>query len=756
MSSRWFLFMLSLFSAKPWAQELTSAQEQMVESLLRDMTLPEKVGQLSQYSVGSATGPGGEGDGILAMIATGQIGSLLNASNAAQVDAYQKIAVERSRLHIPILFALDVIHGYRTIFPIPLGLSATWNPDLIEKTSRLAAQETAAQGIRWTFSPMVDIARDARWGRMAESAGEDPFLGSTLAAAAVRGYQGRKLDEPSSILACAKHFVGYGAAEGGRDYNTTEIGEPTLRQIYLPPFRAAVDAGVATVMSAFNALNGMPASANVFTLDQILRREWDFRGVVVSDWRAVEETMVHGIADTGAIATRKCFMAGVDMDMEDGLFQRELPDLVKSGAVPLKRIDDAVQRVLRLKAALGLFEHPYSQGVSNAALPESSRMLAREAAEASFVLLQNRPIQGAPVLPLVARHGGKIALIGPLADSAADMLGSWSAQGRSEDVITLRQALAERVREEKMTLLYARGTDRTGARDPSELSRARDICQRAGVVILTLGEKGVHTGEGASRANLDLDPVQQELLKVVWAAGRPVVLVLFSGRPLTIPWAAEHLPAILAAWFPGIEAGPALVRTLFGDSEPSGRLTVTFPRSVGQEPSYYNTLNTGRPLPANVRNLPPRDAERFTSRYIDEINAPLWPFGHGLSYTSFRFSEVATNANVVSAAALNDGGASLRASAIVTNTGQRPGTTLVQCYVGLTGTSLARPVRELKGFERVELAAGESKQVHFSLGKAELAFWNQDRKLLVEPSTLHVWISADSASGQPVKVTIVP
>jgi beta-glucosidase len=749
--------LLSFGAAKAQAEGMTTAQAETVEKLLQEMTLAEKVGQLSQYSYGAATGPGGRDENLSELIAAGRVGSLLNVVKATQLDGFQKIAVERSRLHIPVLFALDVIHGFRTTFPIPLGLSASWDPELVAKTARLAAQETSAQGIRWTFSPMVDIARDARWGRIAESAGEDPFLGSALAAAAVHGYQGQSLGEASSILACAKHFVGYGAAEGGRDYNTTEIGEPTLRQVYLPPFKAAVDAGVATLMSAFNALNGMPATANAFILDQILRKEWGFPGVVVSDWRAIEETMVHGIADSGAAAAQKAFMAGVDMDMEDGLFDRDLPELVKAGAVPMKRIDEAVRRVLRLKAALGLFERPYApESVAEGPLAETSRTLARQAAEASFVLLQNRPVQGRALLPLAAKPGLKIALIGPLADSAVDMLGSWSAQGRAEDVVTLNTALTKRAREDGMVLLHARGTGANETRDVSELKQARRVAAQSDVVILTLGEKGERTGEAASRAHLDLAPTQQELMEEVVASGKPVILVLFSGRPLTITWAAEHVPAILAAWFPGIEAGPALVRTLFGEHSPSGHLTATWPRAVGQEPSYYNTLNTGRPMPANQRMLPPHEGERYISRYIDEVNTPLWSFGHGLSYTTFDYSPVQVGANVVSAEALNRRAASLHVSATVTNTGPKPGTTVAQCYIRLTGTSLARPVRELKGFQRLELGPGESKRIEFTLTKSELAFWNQERQFHVEPAKLSLWIAPDSSSGTPVPVTIVP
>ncbi len=689
------------------------------------------------------------------MIEEGRIGSLLNVTTAQQADEYQRIAVEKSRLHIPLLFGLDVIHGFRTVFPINLGLSATWDPLLIEKASRLAAEEAAAQGIRWTFSPMVDIARDARWGRISESAGEDPNLGAAIARAYVRGYQGDRLDNPTSILACAKHFVGYGAAEGGREYNTTEISERYLRQTYIPPFQASVRAGVASMMAAFNCLNGVPASSNSFTLDQILRKEWRFNGFVVSDWNSIQETMAHGIANRPSVAAGKAFLAGVDVDMESGLYLSELPALVQSGAVPMARIDDSVRRVLAAKFALGLFENPYVQPTAAVgALPAQARQLARTLAERSFVLLKNQPVQGMPLLPLVGRAGQSIALIGALADSAQDMLGSWSAQGLPSDVTTLRAALAERAARDEMTFRYAKGVDTVGD-DEAGFKEALSVARGADVVVMALGEMAQMTGEASSRARLGLSDKQQKLLEAVVATGKPVVLVLFSGRPLTVTWAAQFVPAILEAWFPGVEAGPALVRTLFGDVGPSGHLTATFPRSVGQEPLYYNALATGRPVPAVVDlGKPPDSGSRFLSRYIDELNAPLFPFGYGLSYTTFTYSPVSLSRRALSAAALNSGQSSLTVTADVTNSGRRPGTEVAQCYIRLTGTSVARPVRELRGFRSVELAPGQTKHVEFTLGRDELSFWNIDMKYLTEPSFLQVWIATDSASGIPAAVSI--
>jgi beta-glucosidase len=731
-----------------------------IDELVKRMTLEEKTGQLNQYSAGQPTGPGTHRNSYETMIAAGQVGSLLNVTSAEQVNHYQRIAVERSRLHIPLLFGLDVIHGFRTIFPVNLGLASTWDPALVEQVSRVAAEEAAAQGIRWTFSPMVDIARDARWGRIAESAGEDPYLGSVLARAYVRGYQGQRLHDPTSILACAKHFVGYGAAEAGRDYNTTEISERSLRQVYLRPFHASVEAGVATIMSAFNALNGVPASANAFTLRDVLRDEWGFRGFVVSDWGAVQETIAHGTAANGATAARKSFLAGVDMDMESGLYVSELPRLVRSGAVPEKDLDESVRRILRVKADLGLFESPYAPSGSSAPVrpPAESRRLAQRAAEESVVLLKNAASRGGdPILPLAPKAGRTIALIGPLADSATDMLGCWSAQGLPSDVITLKTALAQRTAADRMNLLYAEGSRILG-NDPSGFDEAVRVARKADVAILALGERGDRTGEAASRAHLDLDGQQQKLLEAIHATGTPVIVVLFSGRPLTIGWAAEHASAIVAAWFPGVEAGPALVRMLFGDVNPSGRLTATWPRAVGQEPLYYNALSTGRPLPAAQETSGDTSfgAYRFTSRYIDERNTPLFPFGYGLSYTRFAYSATAATTPRISAAALNSRGASLKVSARVTNAGKREGTEVVQCYIRLTGTSVARPVSELKGFQRVQLAPGQSREVEFTLAKDELSFWNIAMREVVEPATLEVRIAPDSARGAPVSVIIEP
>jgi beta-glucosidase len=733
-----------------------------VEALLKQMTLEEKVGQLNQYSAGQPTGPGTGRTDYNDMLARGQIGALFNISTARETNAYQHIAVEKSRLHIPVVFGLDVIHGFRTEFPIPLGLASSWDPQLVEQAARVAAREASATGIRWTFSPMVDIARDARWGRMAEGAGEDPYLGSAMAAAYVRGYQGERLDAPDSIAACAKHYVGYGAAEGGREYNTTEISEHTLRQYYLPPFHAAVNAGGATIMSAFNSLNGVPSSANPFTLTQVLRNEWGFRGVVDSDWTSVGELVAHGIANDGATAARKGFMAGVDMDMVSSLYHDHLAGLARSGQVPMSRIDEGVRRVLRLKFALGLFEHPYVDEAQEAGamLHPEYVALARTAAERSLVLLKNAPLgAGSPLLPLSpVLHD--LALIGPLADDAPSMLGSWAGLGRHEDVASLQAALTQRIGAEH--LLYARGSGIFDESD-ADIAAAVATAEKADAVILALGEDaGSMTGEAASRSSLGLPGRQQELLEKIVATGKPVVLILFSGRPLTLPWAFEHVPAVLAAWYPGIQAGPALVATLFGDANPSGHLVVSWPRAVGQEPLYYNALNTGRPAAAFDLTRPPLGGgdEKYVSRYIDQQNSPQFPFGYGLSYTSFSYGAPVLGAHELSASALNldlhkgAGNPVLTASADVTNTGSRAGVEVVQLYMGLRGTSVAQPVRVLAGFRRVELAPGETKRVGFELGPEAFALWDAQQHFTVEASSARVWISSDAAQGAGTVVSI--
>jgi len=734
-----------------------------VESLLHGMTLEEKIGQLVQYSAGQATGPGTGRTDYKDMIARGQIGALLNVIDTPLINEYQRIAVEKSRLHIPLLFGLDVIHGFRTEFPIPLGMASTWDPALVEKASHVAALEASAIGIRWTFSPMVDIARDARWGRIAEGAGEDPYLGSAMAAAYVRGYQGSHLDAPDTMAACAKHFVGYGAAEAGRDYNTTEISEHTLRQFYLPPFHAAVNAGTATLMSAFNSLNAVPSSANPFTLTQVLRKEWGFKGIVVSDWNSIGELVAHGIAADDATAARKAFLAGVDMDMTSSFYHDRLAKLVASGAVPEARIDESVRRVLRVKLALGLFEHPYvDEGRAKQAffLPESLQ-LAQTVAERSFVLLRNVTAAGGkPLLP-ISKEVKTVAVIGPLADNPSDPEGVNAATAAKSGVLSFPAELARRLGEGDV--LRSKGVGILKGSD-EEIAAAVAAAKRADLVILTLGESPDMSGEAASRSNLGLPGRQQELLEAIVNAGKPVVLILFSGRPLTVPWAFEHVPAVLAAWFPGTETGPALARTLFGESNPSGKLVVSWPRSVGQEPLYYNALSTGRPPGKVDLTRRPTDVEsKYVSRYIDEQNSPQFPFGYGGSYTTFGYGPTEISKTRVSAADLNQslsGKAGTRdaltVEATVSNTGSRAGEELVQLYVRLQGTSTAQPVRALKGFQRIALAPGETKKVTFHTEPDAFAIWNDRNQFAVEPAKVTVWIGPDSASGSDAKLEILP
>ncbi|HEV3471300.1 MAG TPA: beta-glucosidase BglX [Pyrinomonadaceae bacterium] len=741
---------------RPAAWQNDPAVERRIDELLGRMTLEEKVGQLNQYSYGMPTGPGTGRSNVEEAIRRGEVGSFLNVTDPALSNRLQRIAMEESRLKIPIIYGLDVIHGYRTIFPVPLALSATWDAELVERVSRIAAREATASGIRWTFSPMVDIARDPRWGRIVEGAGEDPYLGSLMARAYVRGYQGASLGDPQSLAACAKHYVAYGAAEAGRDYNTVDISERTLREVYLPPFRAAVEEGAATLMAAFNTINGVPASANEFTLTEVLRREWGFRGFVVSDWGSVGELIPHGVANDLATATRKGFLAGVDMDMESNAYFQHLAAAVKSGAVPQGAVDEAVRRVLRVKFALGLFERPYvDEKNAVTTLPAASLAAAREAAEKSFVLLKNDPAAGgAPVLPI--RAGVRtVALVGPLADSRADMLGTWSAQGKPEEVVTLRAALEARAKRDGFRLLYAKGTEIRGTSDAG-FAEAADAAAQADVVLLALGEDAAWmTGEAASRAFIELPGNQQQLLERVAAAGKPTALVLFSGRPLALTAAARHAPAIIEAWSPGVQAGPALERVLFGEASPAGRLTVTFPRSLGQVPIYHSVLNTGRPpVGLDLTQFPANTDQKYRSRYVDEQNAPLFPFGFGLTYTTFEYSAPQVSAPEASAAALAAGQATIRVSAEVRNTGARAGEEVVQLYAGLRGTSVARPVRELKGFRRVALGPGESRRVEFTLGREELSFWNAGMKHAVEPAELTVWVAPHAQAGTPVKVTL--
>jgi beta-glucosidase len=603
---------------------------------------------------------------------------------------------------------------------------------------------------------MVDISRDPRWGRTVEGAGEDAFLGAAMARAYIRGYQGDSLAIPGNVAASVKHFAAYGAAEAGREYNTTDMSEIRLRQDYLPPYQAAVEAGAATIMSAFNSLNGVPASANPFLLSTILRGEWGFNGFVVSDYTAVMELMNHGIALDPATATRKAITAGVDVDMMSHFYDTELPGLIRSGQVPIAVVDQAVRRVLRVKFATGLFEHPYAEGVEVKAAVAAHRPMVRTAAEESFVLLKNDKLtDGATLLPLSPARK-RVALIGPLADDKADMVGAWAGAGNQGDIITLREALEQRARQLGTSLVYSRGTEIDGASEAG-FPEAVESARAADVVILALGESAAMSGEAGSRANLDLPGNQQQLLEAVVAAGKPVVLLIFSGRPLVLDWAARHVPAIIEVWFPGTEAGNAITSVLNGDVSPSGKLPMSFPRALGQEPLYYNQFPTGRPATGIDLSKPPGDGTRFFSRYIDVPNSALFPFGYGLSYSSFTYKDVKVSRGSIqlAQALTNRTEPLLEARSIVTNSGDRTATEVVQCYVRNLGASIEQPVRSLEGFRRITLAPGESKQVSFPLGFKELSFFNLESKPTIEATHYTVWIGGSSQASEQADFEVV-
>jgi beta-glucosidase len=758
-----FLLLASGFSmdavaqaAAPNTQLADKALNAKVEALLKQMSLEEKVGQTVQYSAGFATGPASSKVSYDELTAEGKVGSMLNVYGAEKTNHYQHIAMEKARLHIPLLYGFDVIHGMHTSFPVPLALAASWDGKMIADVAHTAAVESRADGVQWVFSPMVDIARDARWGRIVESAGEDPYLSSALARAWVAGYQQGDLSKPDSVAVSVKHFAAYGAAIAGRDYNATDMSDITLRQVYLPPYHAAVEAGAATVMSSFNSINGVPATANPYLLTTILRKEWGFQGMVVSDWGAVAELLNHAIGPDGATVARKALMAGVDMDMEGNLYATTIVSQVRSGAIPEKVLDDAVRRILRVKFALGLFEHPYTPVTPEYAPTEANRAQARAVAAETIVLLKNDPVEGmGAVLPL-KKSVKTVAVIGPLADSAKDMIGSWPGLGDAKFAVSLKQALSERLGDH---LLYARGCDVLANADvhvdESSIAEAVAVAQKADVVVLALGESAAMTGEATSRVHIDLSGRQEQLLKAVAATGKPVVLVLMTGRPMAIPWAGAHVPAILEAWFGGMEGGHAIADVLFGDVSPSAKLTVSFPRAVGQEPLYYAQMPTGRPAHGDLSHPPTDAAEQYQSRYIDEENSALFPFGWGLSYSRFSYSQPVVSASAVSFRDVAEGkGKALTVGVDVRNTSGVAGTEIVQLYVRNTSSSVEQPVRELKGFERVALQAGETKHVEFALGFDELSFFNVESKRVVEPTTYKVWVGGSSLAAGEAKFEV--
>lgn len=721
----WAVMLIGL-SRPAAAQQLTDQQiDQKVDSLLNRMTLQEKVGQMTLFTSDLAvTGPTIRDD-YVKLIKEGKVGALFNAYGTEYTTKLQKMAVNDSRLGIPLIFGYDVIHGFRTIFPIPLGETASWNPELARQSSEVAAREAASTGLHWTYAPMVDVARDPRWGRIAEGAGEDTYLGEQFAKARVKGFQGDNLELLNTIMACAKHYAAYGAAEGGRDYNTVNMSDRRLREIYLPPFKAAKDAGVATFMTAFNELNGVPATGNKYLLDEILRKEWGFKGFVVTDYTSIPEMIKHGYAKDGTQAAELALNAGVDMDMQGGLFLEKLPGLVKEGKVSEEQIDKAVARILRMKYKLGLFEDPYRY--SNARrekreiLSDQNRKVAREVSRESIVLLKNEN----KVLPL-KKDVKKLAVIGPLADNQKEMLGSWSAAGHWEDNVTVLQGIKEKV-SSSTKITYVKGAGITG--DSTQgFDQAVQAAQNADAAVVVLGEAANMSGEAASRATLDIPGVQPELLKAIQETGTPTVLVLMNGRPLTITWADEHVPSILETWFLGTEGGHAIADVLFGDYNPSGKLPVTFPRKVGMVPYYYNHKNTGRP----------KAEGKYNSKYIDVKNEPLYPFGYGLSYTTFKYSNLKLDRREMA----EDG--KLKVSVEVANTGDRAGEEVVQLYIRDLFASITRPVKELRRFDKISLKPGESKIVHFELKPEDLAFYGPDMKKIVQPGKFKVFVGGNS------------
>jgi beta-glucosidase len=723
--------------------------ERFVDSVLAGLTLEEKLGQLTQNVLSAAvTGPQLP-EASAADIRAGRIGSFLGVSGAEVTRNLQRAAMEQSRAKIPLLFAHDVIHGFRTIFPTPLAEAASWDPAAVERAARIAAAEGAANGLHWTFAPMVDIARDPRWGRIVEGSGEDPSLGSVMAAARVRGFQGAdsttgalaKLADTLTLMATAKHFVAYGAAEGGRDYNVAQVPARTLREIYLPPFHAAANAGARSVMASFNEIDGVPMHANGALIDGVLRREWGWDGILVSDYTGIMELLNHGDAADTAEAARIALDAGVDVDMVSTFYIQKLPAEVRAGRVPLAVIDSAVRRVLRAKYERGLFQDPYrySSVARERALTMAPAFIAqaRDVARRSIVLLKN----DGGVLPL-RKDLRSIAVVGPLADDSASALGAWAGAGRPQDAVTplagIRQAVGAGGR-----VLYARGASADTA-DSSGFAEAVRITREADATVLVLGEREDMSGEAHSRSSLDLPGVQNELARTVYAAaragGKPIVVVLMNGRPLAVPWLAENVPAIVEAWHLGVQTGPALADVLFGDFNPGGKLPVSFPRSVGQVPIYYNHKNTGRP---------PVESVRWNSKYIDMPWTPLWPFGHGLSYTTFAYGPPRVSRTEIGP---ND---SLMVSVDVTNSGTRAGDEVVQLYVRDDAASVTRPVKMLKGFRRVTLGPGERRTVTFALRPQDLAFYDVRMRYVVEPGAFTVWAAGSSLGGQPVKFRVV-
>jgi beta-glucosidase len=710
--------------------EDVAALDNNIEKLLSEMTLEEKIGQMNQYNYNP------NASGLTDDIKKGLVGSLLNVSGAEKTRDLQKVAMENSRMKIPLLFGLDVIHGYKTIFPVPLGESSSWDLQAIETAARVAATEAAAAGIHWTFAPMVDIARDPRWGRIMEGAGEDPYLGSLIAAARVKGFQGNNLKDDNTIAACAKHFAAYGAAEGGRDYNTVNISDRVLYETYLPPFKAAVDAGVETFMNAFNELDGVPATGNQNLVNRVLRKEWNFDGFVVSDWNSIGEMIAHGVANNKNEAAQLAVNAGSDMDMESGAYREQLVKLVQDGKVSEKSINEAVRRILRVKFRLGLFEDPYKycdeKREKKLLLSAEHLAVARDVARKSIVLLGNKK----KVLPLNTAIKS-IAVIGPLADSKRDMVGNWRAMGDPKDAVTLLEGIKAQV-PSTTKVVYEKGCSITG--DTTDIPAAVKAARKADVVILAIGEHKNMSGEAHSRGDISIPGHQEELAAELFKLNKPVVVVVMNGRPLTIPWLAENAPCLLECWFLGTQAGHAIADVIFGKYNPSGKLTTTFPYSAGQIPMYYNHKSTGRPK-VDETNM-------WVSRYEDIPNDPVFPFGFGLSYTTFSYSDIQLSSNEIG---MTD---TLKVSVDIKNTGIYDGEEVVQLYIRDLVGSVTRPIKELKGFKKIQLKAGESKNVSFNICSSDLAFFTRDMSFKAEVGDFKVFVGTNSVDVKEAAFTL--
>ena len=713
--------------------------ERRVQELLDAMTLAEKVGQMAQVNVGDSY----IHDYLAEDLRAGRVGSVINVVDVEVINELQRIAVEESRLGIPLIVGRDVIHGFKTVMPIPLGQAASWNPDVVRAGARVAAREAATTGINWTFAPMIDISRDARWGRIAESLGEDPHLASVLGAAMVQGFQGDDLSAPGSIAACAKHFAGYGASEAGRDYSTTNIPENEMRNVYLPPFKAAVDAGVSTLMTSFSDIDGVPATASRFLLRQVLRDEWGFDGFVVSDWDSIRQLQIHGLTANDRDSAYEAATAGVSMEMHGDAYLNHLAALVEAGDVDIALVDQAVAGILRVKFELGLFENPYTDPDSLPPIANKDALeTARRAALQSVVLLKNER----RVLPLSADKLESVAVIGPLADAPYEQLGTWIFDGDPQYSVTPLTAIGQLVGDD-VEVRYLRALEISRSRDTGAFDDAVALAADSDAVVLFLGEESILSGEAHSRADINLPGAQAELVQRIRETGKPVVAVILAGRPLTLTNIVDEVDAILYAWHPGTMGGPAIADLVFGIESPSGKLPATFPRMVGQIPIYYNQKNTGKPpspdtivLIDDIDTRAPQLSTGMTAFHLDAGYTPLFPFGHGLSYADFDYANIAVSGTEITI------GDTLTISADITNTGDVAADEVVQLYVRDLAGNVTRPVRELKGFKRLRLQPGERVTVDFELHTDDLAFYGRDNTLIVEPGEFHAWIGGSSAT----------